>query len=151
MNHLKSKIFSAKKYNSRYDGYQQAKKSYLCEQCNHKMFSPKPTACSECGCKSFLKFDSEIEFKRYCELVLMQNCELIKNLKTQVNFALRVNGLLVTTYRADSVYFDCKKNCFVVEDVKPKSKNDKAISNEFKLKAKLFAAIHGFNISIERR
>jgi len=137
------------RFKSRFDGYRKAKKLYRCAQCSNITESPKPKRCCVCGHVEFFRFDSKIECTRYSELLLQQDLGLIRNLKNQNNIKLNVNGLLVCTYRADSTYFDIKKNCDVVEDVKPMSA--KAIDNVFKIKARLFECLHGFKISVEKR
>jgi len=137
-------------FKSQNEAYNLAKKLYRCKCCNDLSESPKQKKCKVCGQADFLKFDSSIEYKRYCELLLQQNCGIIRDLHQQVKFRLNVNGLLVTTYTADSVYRN-SSGTLVVEDVKPDSKKDKAISKLFWIKARLFEVIHGFKISIERR
>ncbi|HAP01061.1 MAG TPA: hypothetical protein DCQ93_03960 [Bacteroidetes bacterium] len=49
-------------------------------------------------------FDSKKESKRYLELSMMQNKNIISNLKTQVPYELKVNGVLICKYIADFAY-----------------------------------------------
>lgn len=71
-----------------------------------------------------IKFDSKKEARRYQELKLLEKAGVIKDLGLQPNFLLqdkfKKNG---KTYRkieyiADFIYWDCEKNCTVIEDVK---------------------------------
>lgn len=87
------------------------------------------------------RFDSDAE-RRYCEtLVLLERSGAITNLEFQKTFKLEVNGMLVCSYRADAVYLDSTGVQRVV-DVKG------MVLPEFKLKAKLFRAVMGFDIQI---
>lgn len=87
------------------------------------------------------RFDSDAE-RRYCETLLMlQKTGAISDLEFQRTFKLEVNGMLVCSYRADAVYKDSTGVLRVV-DVKG------MVLPEFKLKAKLFRALMGFDIQI---
>ncbi len=142
--------YLAKKHYSRNTFYQLAIKSWTCTHCNTK-YSAKLKSCNHCDNTKFYKCDSTIESNRLQELLLLQHGKVIRNLQTQVNFRLEVNNVLICSYRADFVYHYVKSNRLVVEDIKPKSKNDIAITREFKIKQKLMGAIYGFEIQIERR
>lgn len=83
-------------------------------------------------------FASKREARRWGELKLMERVGYISDLRRQVRFPLRVNDELVTTYVADAAYQE--KGRLVVEDAKG------CRTKEYAIKAKLFAAIHGFAI-----
>lgn len=94
-----------------------------------------------------VKFDSKREYKRWCELLLLQQEGKIANLDRQVKFELipsqRIDGKVVERpvhYVADFVYVDtmtCKK---VVED----SKGFK--TKDYIIKRKLMLWVHGLRV-----
>ena len=71
-----------------------------------------------------IKFDSKLEAHRYCELKLLEEAKVIKNLKLQVPFELipsyKKKGKTVkaTKYIADFVYYDNEKKQQIIEDTK---------------------------------
>jgi len=83
-------------------------------------------------------FQSSKEADRWGDLVAQQRAGRISGLRRQVSFPLRVNGLLITRYRADAVYIEDGRR--VVEDVKGMR------TAIYKLKKKLMAAVHGIEI-----
>ncbi len=83
-------------------------------------------------------FDSRKEARRYEILRLFQGRGVIRDLECQVRYPLEVNGVQVCVYVADFVY--CQDGKKIVEDVKGYR------TKEYKLKAKLFAAVMGFSI-----
>jgi hypothetical protein len=87
-----------------------------------------------------IQFDSKREAKRYQSLQLMLRAGLIADLRRQVVYLLMVNGKLICRYKADFVYLDLKTGKQVVEDAKGFR------TKEYRLKAKLFEAIYGFEI-----
>jgi len=88
-----------------------------------------------------LKFDSQAEAKRYDELRLMERAGEIEpgSIRTQVRYALAVNGVHVTAYIADFVYRRAG-GADVVEDVKG------VRTEAYRLKRALMAAVHGIEI-----
>lgn len=88
-----------------------------------------------------ITFASKAEAFRYAELKLLQHAGIISDLELQPNFRLKVEGELVCTYRGDFSYRD-KRGLLVVEDVKGVQ------TPLFRLKAKLFRALYGFNITL---
>ena len=70
----------------------------------------------------------------------MEKAGLISYLLPQPEYKCKVNGVHVCTYFGDFRYFDKKKNCEVVEDVKGFK------TAEYKLKKKLVEAL--FQITI---
>lgn len=72
-----------------------------------------------------ITFDSAKEAARYCELKLLQNTGLIFNLELQPFFELQPafrtpdgKKERAITYRADFLYWDVERRCYIVEDVK---------------------------------
>lgn len=89
------------------------------------------------------RFDSKGELRRWHDLKLLERGGVITNLKRQVPFPLVVNGTKVCDYRADFTYRDVDGH-EVVEDFKG------VVTKEFRIKARLFEAIHGRPILITR-
>ncbi len=85
-----------------------------------------------------LKFPSRKEAGRWVELSRQQAAGLISDLKRQVRFPIRINGLLVCTYVADFVYLEA--GAVIVEDCKGFR------TPIYKLKAKLVKAALGITI-----
>lgn len=87
-----------------------------------------------------ITFDSKAEARHWCELKIRERAGEIKDLQRQVEYRLEVNGHLVCKYIADFEYIENGK--MVTADTKG------MILPEFRLKAKLFRAIHGRDIVI---
>lgn len=85
-----------------------------------------------------ITFASKREAKRYGELRLLERDGQIAGLELQPRYPLKVNGKLVTTYVADFRFRE--HGALVVEDAKGMR------TQAYIIKAKLFAAIHGFQI-----
>ena len=83
-------------------------------------------------------FDSQLEARRYRELVLMQKAGIIRDLRTQVPFELQPSfkkggkTIRAITYKADFVYIVCGTGKTVVEDTKGFR------TEVYKIKKKLF-------------
>lgn len=88
-----------------------------------------------------ITFDSALEARKWQEFRLLEKAGEISNLQRQVKFDLSVNDFKVCSYVADFV-FTTRDGVCVVYDAKG------MILPEFKLKAKLFKAIHGFDITL---
>lgn len=93
--------------------------------------------------KSILKFDSEMEFKRFLYLHARADRGEITELKDHFNFQLlpafiNANGIFheELVYEADFYYFDVLMNKYVVEDVKGN------LEDVFRVKWKLFDRIY---------
>lgn len=85
-------------------------------------------------------FDSNKEFRRYCQLKLMEKAGEIKNLKIHQRYPIYVNGMKVCSYESDFEYIDsCGEK--QVEDAKGFRTRD------FILKKKLMLA--AYNITIQ--
>lgn len=147
------------RFYTRQDGYRKAKKVYMCETCgtyyNQEILSllkitGKPKPCLVCKQPTpFLFFDSEKEFKRYCELVLFVKLGKITDLKIQQTFECRTeSGVLIEKYVADSTYY--RNGHFVVEDVKPLNRKTGKpfLSPEFRRKKKWMRNLHRIEIEI---
>ena len=96
-----------------------------------------------------VKFDSKAEAARYADLLLMQRAGEISGLVPHEVFDLRVNDELVCRYISDSSYWrnlDHGKRYRVVEDVK--GMRIGPAWAVFRIKAKLFHALMGYDIEI---
>lgn len=97
------------------------------------------------------KFDSKKEANYYNQLKLLQRAGLIRDLELQKTFILQPSFKLnnITrrqiVYKADFTYFSNEDNKIHVIDVKG-SKN--IITEEFKIKKKLFEYKYGIEIEI---
>src|SRR5205085_9305605 len=91
-----------------------------------------------------ITFHTAKEAERYVELKLLERAGEIFALNLQPRYPLVVNGVKVCTYVADFVYCipadQGARPTRVVEDVKGYK------TPEYKLKAKLFQALHGFPV-----
>jgi recombinational DNA repair protein RecR len=93
------------------------------------------------------KFDSELEYCRWCELLILQKAGKITNLKRQVKFVLidkSKHGKEIC-YIADFTYYDGNKH--VVEDTKSTATKTPL----YRLKKRLLAERYGITIKeVER-
>ena len=87
-----------------------------------------------------IKFPSKAEAKRWGELKLLERAGQISDLKRQIRIPLTVSGKQVCVYVADFTYVENSQ--YIVEDSKG------MITPEFRLKAKLYAAIFGKDIRL---
>lgn len=92
-----------------------------------------------------MTFDSVKEYKRYCELLLLEKAGAVTDLKRQVKFKLipsqKIDGKVVErscSYVADFVYMENGKR--VVEDAKGFRTTD------YIIKRKLMLWVHGIRI-----
>lgn len=83
-------------------------------------------------------FASKFEAQRWSELRLLETMGKIENLRRQVTFKLKVNDVVVTSYRADFVYDERDKQ--VVEDAKG------FVTEVYKVKRQLMLACYGIEI-----
>lgn len=92
------------------------------------------------------RFDSTGEFKRWCDLRMMERGSLIKNLRRQVTYELIVSGVLICKYRADYAYDERVITDWVpvVEDFKSPA----TMSPIFAIKRKLMKACHGIEVRV---
>jgi hypothetical protein len=89
-----------------------------------------------------ITFASKKEAKRYGELKLLLRAGEISDLKVQPAFPLDVNGTPICRYVGDFEYV--RDGLRVVEDVKSPITRKHPV---FRIKAKLFEAIHGFPVT----
>lgn len=89
-----------------------------------------------------IRFASKKEARRYQDLMLLERAGEIANLVRQPRYPLTVNGLHVCTYVGDAEYAEVKSGRTVTEDTKG------VLTPEFKLKAKLFHALYGREVTI---
>ena len=87
-------------------------------------------------------FDSKGESRRWVYLKELQKQHKISNLQRQVSYPLEVNEELITSYVADFTYDE--DGVQIVEDFKGH------ITSVFRLKKKLFEAIHKQPLRIVR-
>jgi hypothetical protein len=86
-------------------------------------------------------FRSQLEARRWCELVILQRAGDIADLQNEVTFRLDVNGRHICKYIADFVYTDSRGN-LVVEDTKSTATKTPV----YNLKKRLMLACHGIEI-----
>lgn len=92
-----------------------------------------------------ISFASRKEARRYSELKLLERAGEIADLKLQPRYPLVVNGVKVCTYVADFSYHPTFRGAVMAQATVEDAKGFK--TPEYKLKAKLFAAIHGFPVT----
>lgn len=83
-------------------------------------------------------FDSQAEYKRWCQLKLLEKAGEIHDLRRQVKYPLDVNGHKICSYISDFTYRD--RHGEIVEDYKGVK------TQAYRLKAKLMKAVHGINV-----
>lgn len=90
-------------------------------------------------------FDSQLEYKRWQQLKLLEKAKIIKNLERQVNFILveksKYGGQI--KYVADFVYIDLKTGKKIVED----TKSEATKTPLYRLKKRLVAEIYDIVIT----
>jgi hypothetical protein len=85
-----------------------------------------------------IKFPSQRESYRWQKLKIVEKAGAISDLRRQVTYKLRVNGVHITNYRADFVYV--RNGETVVEDSKG------FLTKEYLIKRALMKAIYGITI-----
>ena len=141
--------------------YQKKHLHWVCPSCTQHWRQPKKL-CTDCDCKPY-KFDSDAEYRRYKELKWLETSCRIRQFRPKLVFPLVLYDVkgeeievynkqgaikrAIPTYESDFTYYDQQAQ-FVVEDVK--SKSPQADDPVFKLKARLFRQIYGFDITIVR-
>jgi hypothetical protein len=86
------------------------------------------------------KFRSKLEAGRNSELEALERAGLIRDLRRQVPYHLEVNGVRITRYDADFVYFDTATGNETVEDTKGFE------TEYYKIKRALMLALNGIAI-----
>jgi hypothetical protein len=87
-------------------------------------------------------FDSKREANRFDALKLLEANGEVRNIRRQVKYVMIVNGVRITTWKADFVYDELRKGTWteVVEDSKGYP-NDR-----WPMKKKLMKACHGITV-----
>jgi len=130
------------RYTSRTQALRSAIKVWACKSCQTWHEKKKPTNCNYCGFSDFFYFASKFEARRYAELSLLEKTGQITELKTQITYPIKVNGVSICKYIADFQYKNLIGN-LIVEDTKG---DEKAVTETFKLKRKLIGALYGIDI-----
>lgn len=127
---------------------------YVCEACAAGY--ARAGVCTNCGVKTKLlqghkyharsvqhdgqRFDSQKECDQYKILKAIEKAGHIRDLRTQVPFRCKVEGVHICIYYADFVYYDVVSQETIVVDAKGYR------TPEYKLKKKLVEAIHKITI-----
>jgi hypothetical protein len=85
-----------------------------------------------------ITFHSKKEADRYKELKLLEHAGVITGLELQVPFEININGIHITTYKADFVYYENGRK--IVEDSKGMRER------LFKMKKKMVKAAYDIDI-----
>jgi len=114
-----------------------------CKACGAFGFAGKPSAKSKYGNQrvysvEYGTFDSKMEFKRFCDLLLLLKAGQITDIRRQVRYKLEHQGIFYGIYIADFVYQ--QGNQTIVEDVKGHK------TQAYRTKKKLMKSIHGIDI-----
>lgn len=135
------------KFTSRLDGLNRRQAVYVCADldCMTWHTEGKTRFCMACEGEEFIYFMSTSEAKRYAQLSLHQKHGLISGLEMQVPFPITINGVHITTWKADFVYR--KGADRIIEDVKGTQRRA-GIDDVFFLKKKLVEAAHGVKINL---
>jgi hypothetical protein len=86
-------------------------------------------------------FDSEVEAKRYLQLIAEQAQGTISGLELQPSFHFELNGVLICTYKADFAYI--RDGVRVVEDCKSAFTRK---NREWRRTKKMMLAFHGIEV-----
>lgn len=92
-----------------------------------------------------IRFASKLEARRYTELKLLERAGEVRDLVLQPRYQLMHGAALICTYVGDFQYTDRRSGKTVTEDAKGVE------TPEFKIKAKLFAAQYGYEITLIKR
>ncbi len=133
-----------RKFKTKTDALRSAIKVWACKSCVTLHTLKKPEMCQYCGFDQFHYFASKFEATRYGELNLLQKTGQITDLRSQVAYPIKVNGVAICKYIADFQYKNIAGG-LVVEDTKG---DEKAVTESFKLKRKLMGAVYGIEIKI---
>ena len=137
---------SSHHFKSKTDGFKAAKRFHACLDCRHSQ--PKTyKECPGCGSTNRQFFSSATEHKRGMLLLTLLQAGTIERLRFQPQYALKVNGVHICSYRADAEYY--KEGCLVVED--SKAEKTDFIDPVSKIKMALFSAVYGIEVFIPQR
>lgn len=131
-----------RRFRNRYEGFNQAFRSWICRACGlrHDEQKPKTCAAPDCDAREFWYFASRIEADHFASLALLERTKQIRDLRGQPRYDLKVNGVKIATYVADMDYRDLAGVLHVV-DVKPKGR-DSNLEKTSVLKMRLFQALY---------
>ena len=87
-----------------------------------------------------ITFDSGKEAYRHSTLKILERAGEVMNIRRQVDYPLKWNGILITIYRADFVYTDVISGKEIVEDVKG------ARTREYIMKKRMMKACYGIDV-----
>jgi hypothetical protein len=87
-------------------------------------------------------FQSQAEYERFCDLLLLQASGAIADLKRQVAYPVEINGVHICVWLADYVYTNTATGKVTAEDCKGHE------TDIFKLKKKMIEAYHNIKILI---
>ncbi|MGI9412148.1 MAG: DUF1064 domain-containing protein [Hyphomicrobiales bacterium] len=148
------------RFSSRNSGFSRASRHWVCRKCRASS-SFKIKTCV-CGNATFWTFDSRVEYDRWRALSLLEHDGAISELTPKDVFPLVLYDRAgvevelfnrkgrfyrhIPKYVCDFAYME--NGVQVVEDVKPK--DPRADTPEFKLKARIFAVLYGFEVTIVR-
>lgn len=88
-----------------------------------------------------ITFDSQAEYRRYCELKLLKSAGVVRDLKVHPKFDLTIMGTKVGSFKPDFQYVN-QSGAVVVEDVKG------IISEAASLRIRVFQAIYRIPVTI---
>ena len=89
-----------------------------------------------------ITFDSIAEANFYSELKLMERAGEVCEVQLQPPFKIVIDGMLICTYKADFMFWDCVEKRTRVVDVKGFP------TPEFKLKRKLMKAVNRIDVEV---
>lgn len=89
-----------------------------------------------------IEFDSKAEAAYYCALKVRERLGEVYEVQLQPRYSFVVNGLLITTYRADFAFYDAVEKRTRVIDVKGFRVRD------LSTKLKLMKALHKISVEI---
>lgn len=119
---------------------------HLTREQGQALLSSKPKRSNKFGAKRTLLdgicFDSKAEASYYAALKIRERDGEVCDVELQRPYCLTVNGVLITTYRADFVFWDVAQRRRRVIDVKGVK------TPAFRLKQKLMRACHGVEIEV---
>lgn len=111
----------------------------ICSACGGETALPQKFNAKKCVIDG-IKFDSQREGKRWIVLRSLEQTGEITELRRQVSYSFVINGIKITSYRADFVYKN-KHGEEVVEDAKGFKTKD------YLLRKKLMLAVYGITIT----
>ena len=110
------------RFRSRIDGFNRAKRVWVCNQCQAPFTVEKPSSCTCCGARGdFTYLASKAEFKRYQELRALEAMGEIELISCHPRYPIDIKGYKIRV-ELDFAY-KTKDGELVVEDVKNAGSN----------------------------